>query len=231
MNKQELKYRLGKRQKRAIIEIETGKEHLIFPIGSEEAAQEYCDYLNSKILLPFVPPVNQNMVQMMNELLNDAMCKPGYISNPDSNKIAEFINKWFEGKSFAPVNKEVTEKQLQTLASEYLREIDEKDGLSWTTGSLKIMDKFTGFYNRVNSQLLSPTPSIEGEEAVKVFTHLELPEKSKEDPTLSVDVIIKLEDMLNIGFFDSKEGLWVFHTDTLVEPNGKPFTWIYAPKF
>lgn len=42
------KYRVGRKQGRAILEIETGKEFLLFPVGREEDAQEYCDYLNYK---------------------------------------------------------------------------------------------------------------------------------------------------------------------------------------
>lgn len=41
------KYRVGKSQHRAILEVETGKEYLIFPLGSEQACVDYCKYLNS----------------------------------------------------------------------------------------------------------------------------------------------------------------------------------------
>jgi hypothetical protein len=40
------KYRLGRKEKRAILEVETGKEHLVFPVGNEDAAMKYCIYLN-----------------------------------------------------------------------------------------------------------------------------------------------------------------------------------------
>ncbi len=42
------KYRVGRNQKRVILEIETGYEFLIFERGREEDCQEYCDYLNNK---------------------------------------------------------------------------------------------------------------------------------------------------------------------------------------
>ncbi len=40
------KYRVGKKQRRAILEIETGREYLLFPVGQEEEAAEYCEWLN-----------------------------------------------------------------------------------------------------------------------------------------------------------------------------------------
>ncbi len=43
----ENKYRVGRKEGRAILEVATGKEYLIFPHGSEKACKEYCDYLNS----------------------------------------------------------------------------------------------------------------------------------------------------------------------------------------
>lgn len=43
----EKKYRVGKHYSRAILEIETGHEHLLFPVGSEKACKDYCDYLNN----------------------------------------------------------------------------------------------------------------------------------------------------------------------------------------
>ena len=42
------KYRLGKKQKRVILEIETGHEYGVFSASSEQAAEEYLDYLNNK---------------------------------------------------------------------------------------------------------------------------------------------------------------------------------------
>jgi len=42
------KYRVGKKQGRAILEIATGHEYLIFPEGKEEAAQNYCAFLNGE---------------------------------------------------------------------------------------------------------------------------------------------------------------------------------------
>ncbi len=42
-----MKFRLGKKQGLAILYAETGKEYLIFPKGEEQAAKEYCDYINN----------------------------------------------------------------------------------------------------------------------------------------------------------------------------------------
>lgn len=42
------KYRIGKKQGRAILEVETGHEYLIFPKGKEKEAKEYCNFLNSR---------------------------------------------------------------------------------------------------------------------------------------------------------------------------------------
>jgi hypothetical protein len=42
----EPKYRVGRSSGRAILEVETGHEYLIFPVGSNEAVQDYCNYLN-----------------------------------------------------------------------------------------------------------------------------------------------------------------------------------------
>lgn len=104
----ELKYRVGRKEGRAILEIETGKEHLIFPVGSDEAAKEYCDFLNNK--------------------------------------------------SFAPVNKEiiVTDKMIEKEIDKYRHHKNHnfidgfKSGAKWMRSQL----------------LLSPTPSIEGEEKI-----------------------------------------------------------------
>lgn len=42
------KYRVGKRTGRAILEVATGHEFLVFPVqAKEERVKEYCDYLNS----------------------------------------------------------------------------------------------------------------------------------------------------------------------------------------
>jgi hypothetical protein len=47
MNKFNLPYRVGKKQKRAVLDCE-GKEVVVFSGGREKEAQEYCDFLNSK---------------------------------------------------------------------------------------------------------------------------------------------------------------------------------------
>src|SRR5947209_3752484 len=40
-------FRLGKKQGRAVLDA-GGKEVVLFPVGMEGEAQEYCDFLNSK---------------------------------------------------------------------------------------------------------------------------------------------------------------------------------------
>ncbi len=42
------KYRVGKKQKRAILEVATGHEFLIFPVGKEKECVEYCEFLNNQ---------------------------------------------------------------------------------------------------------------------------------------------------------------------------------------
>mgnify|MGYP001588859256 CR=1 FL=1 len=42
------KFRVGRKQGRAILYTETGKEYLVFPQGEEQACKEYCDYINKK---------------------------------------------------------------------------------------------------------------------------------------------------------------------------------------
>ncbi len=42
------KYRVGRKQKRAILETATGLEYLVFPKGKEEAAEKFCNWLNSQ---------------------------------------------------------------------------------------------------------------------------------------------------------------------------------------
>jgi hypothetical protein len=43
-----MKYRVGRKQKRAVLN-ENGQEIGIFTTGNEQAAQDYCDYLNSEM--------------------------------------------------------------------------------------------------------------------------------------------------------------------------------------
>lgn len=45
--KNDIKYRVGKKQGRAILEVETGKEYLVFPQGKEDLALYFCDWLNT----------------------------------------------------------------------------------------------------------------------------------------------------------------------------------------
>lgn len=44
-----MKYRLGKKQSRAILDVETGHEYLVFPEGSgDQNVKDYMDWLNEK---------------------------------------------------------------------------------------------------------------------------------------------------------------------------------------
>lgn len=45
------KYRVGKKNKVAILLTETGEEHLIFPHARKENVQAYCNWLNEKHFL------------------------------------------------------------------------------------------------------------------------------------------------------------------------------------
>lgn len=47
--KNDIKYRVGKKQGRAILEVETGKEYLVFPQGKEDLALYFCDWLNTSV--------------------------------------------------------------------------------------------------------------------------------------------------------------------------------------
>lgn len=42
------KYRLGKKQKRAILEVATGREYLVFPQSNTEHVAEFLKWLNAK---------------------------------------------------------------------------------------------------------------------------------------------------------------------------------------
>lgn len=42
------KFRVGRKESRAILYVETGKEYLIFPKGEEQACIDYCAYLNKQ---------------------------------------------------------------------------------------------------------------------------------------------------------------------------------------
>lgn len=70
---------------------------------------------------------------------------------------------------------------------------------------------------------------------LKHYQNTEHPIVSSDDPDYSVDVITySKEGLLNIGFYDFKDEVWKFHTETLSDPyeDGKPqpFIWFYLPK-
>ena len=60
-----------------------------------------------------------------------------------------------------------------------------------------------------------------------VYNQNDLPHPSKDDFRYSVDVFIRLDEMFNVGFFDFEDKVWSFHTDTLINPDGKNFIWMY----
>lgn len=44
-----MKYRLGKKQSRAILDVETGHEYLVFPEGTNvQNVKDYMDWINEK---------------------------------------------------------------------------------------------------------------------------------------------------------------------------------------
>jgi uncharacterized protein YrzB (UPF0473 family) len=88
------KYRVGRKQGRAILFTETGEEYLVFPIGSEEACKQYCDYLNNKSYS------KEEVLALLNKLNDEG---PGYqhdwyfepIDDEESIKAnEESFNKW-----------------------------------------------------------------------------------------------------------------------------------------
>jgi len=66
-----MKYRVGRKQKRAILEVETGREYLIFPSGKEEDVKLYCDFLNGI--------TNENISDIVDEIISRRFNEtPGY---------------------------------------------------------------------------------------------------------------------------------------------------------
>lgn len=65
---------------------------------------------------------------------------------------------------------------------------------------------------------------------MRTYNRNDQPTKSSDDPNYSVDVIVVLDGMLNIGYYNFINGKWVFHTDTLTDPDeAERFEWYYAP--
>lgn len=72
---------------------------------------------------------------------------------------------------------------------------------------------------------------------MEVFNNSVLPKHADdiENEGESVDVIINLQGMLNIGFYSYVNKKWYFHTDTFVEPYTEKgeltdFHWCYVPE-
>ena len=47
-----------------------------------------------------------NLEQILNEALNEAMCNPNKIKNPNSNKVAQFVIDFLARKNFKSGNGE-----------------------------------------------------------------------------------------------------------------------------
>lgn len=48
------KYRIGKKQKRAILEVETGHEYMVFDQGKTEHVETFCKWLNGDYQLNLI---------------------------------------------------------------------------------------------------------------------------------------------------------------------------------
>lgn len=65
---------------------------------------------------------------------------------------------------------------------------------------------------------------------MKIYSEKDIPRTSKDDVVFSVDVIVYLGGILNIGYYDYEDKEWQFHTDTFIDPKDNGFNWIYCPK-
>jgi hypothetical protein len=119
------KYRVGKKQKRAVLD-EKGHEVVIFPVGREKEAQEYCDFLNSKEIV---------VEDDVEKLAKIATSKLAY-SGPTASRSAEcFI--WIKGYKAATkvYSEEDLRKAIKVASGERL--IDEETQINAIIQSLK----------------------------------------------------------------------------------------------
>lgn len=80
-----VKYRVGKKQGRAILEVETGKEYLIFPQGKEDLALYFCDWLNTSVYRE--TETKRLVLKLLEERLN--------YSIEQKNKNKELESYWY----------------------------------------------------------------------------------------------------------------------------------------
>ena len=84
-----MKYRLGRKQGLAILYVETGKEYLVFPKGEEQAAKEYCEWLNNRYKIDYFEKyqyeagLNQKLLLEIETLKNKIKYLEFNPDNPD----------------------------------------------------------------------------------------------------------------------------------------------------
>lgn len=83
--KKNVKYRVGKKQGRAILEVETGKEYLLFPQGKEDLALYFCDWLNTSVYRE--TETKRLVLKLLEERLN--------YSIEQKNKNKELESYWY----------------------------------------------------------------------------------------------------------------------------------------
>ena len=67
-----------------------------------------------------------NLKEILNDALNKAMCQKGRIQEPNSNKIAEFVNEYLRYKG-----ESVDEKHLITINNTFKVEAKELSSFEW----------------------------------------------------------------------------------------------------
>jgi hypothetical protein len=78
-----MKYRLGKKQSRALLD-DKGHEVALFSKGKEGLAEKVCDLINT------------DLETKLNYFLNDAFKVQRLRNHPNSNNIAEFVISWIK---------------------------------------------------------------------------------------------------------------------------------------
>lgn len=139
------KYRLGKKQKRAILEVETGREYLVFPDGKTEHVEEFLNFLNNK-------------TKMENK-----------------EKFTNFIKKWNVGHESKEQEKEFADEMFLELTALYKevepkKEVD-LDVLKYTIEDMrKCWDD-----GRKNKSKMIETINIDFDDFIQHLPHLQEP--------------------------------------------------------